>query len=164
MKHLAQFMRFFPAGFDENIDGHALLNIKNIFIRRAIGTCLFFLTVAVQIYRINRIVSFQQMPAHASERRIIQKAVRIDKRYNAFAVFLDKILSVTQKFDIIIVNPFEILFAQFFLAARFFLIIVHQACNPIAFVRAFAAIRRISNHHHHRRLAFDVIRFNRLFR
>ena len=82
--------------------------------------------------------SLAQMPAHPSKGGVIQIAVIGDKAQNALAIFGNHMLRETDKFDVIIVDPFRIPLFQLFLAAWFLFVCLHQVHNPSALVGAFA--------------------------
>ena len=104
------------------------------------------------------------MKAHAAEGRAVQPAVIGDETEHAFAGALDPPLRETDEFDVIVVQPFRVLFAQRFA--------IHmkitagpvrpvptsqQSDDPCAPVGGMAGIGRIAEHHHHRLLALHRV-------
>ena len=85
--------------------------------------------------------------------------MRINEGQNAAAVLFNEVLPVSDEFHIVIVDPFGVPFLQLLFPTRFFLVILHQLHDPIAFVGGFSAVGRITNHAHHRRIAFDLVGF-----
>ena len=153
----SEFAGFLFACFDEQVDGDALFNIENIHVRRTVGAGLFFLGVAVQVERVDLVVGFQQVPTHAAKGRVVEKTVRIDKGQNSLAVLFDEVLSVSDEFYVVVVNPFRVFLFQLFLAAGFFFVVLHQLHDPLAFIGTFTGVRRIAEDDHDGRIAFDVV-------
>ena len=84
----------------------------------------------------------------------------IDEANNSLSIPFNIVLCHTNELHIVVVQPFGIPFVQGLLASRLFLVTLHQRQNPFPLVLAFSTIRRISNHHHYRAVAFDNVRLS----
>ena len=131
--------------------------VEYVFVFAAVGCNLFFLAVAVQIDDVDFVETPQQIPPHPSERGVVDKTMVIDISQYPFVVAIHEELSQAYEFAIVIVDPFRIPFLQRLVRIGFFLVILHQAHNPFAFVFAFSAVRRIAQHDHDRSIALDFV-------
>ncbi len=155
--HFAEVRRLLFARLNKKVDAHALLNVKHILVGRTVGARFFFLVVAVQVKRVNSVEGGKQAPPHATKRGVVEKTVRIYIAHHSTFVAFDIVLRQTYKLHIVVVYPFRVAFLQCCLSARLFLVVVHQPHYPLATVLAFARVRRIAYHHHHRAVALNAV-------
>ena len=85
--------------------------------------------------------------------------MRIDKTNDAFTFLFDIVLGQANELHIVIIQPLGVTFVQRLLPTRFFFIVLHQRHDPLSFVLAFSAIRRITYDSHHRTVALNHICF-----
>ena len=57
--------------FHEDVDAHALHDVKHALVLAAVGGGLLLLRVAVEVQEVHFVESLHQMPAHTPERRIV---------------------------------------------------------------------------------------------
>ena len=111
MENLALFFGFL---FDEQSNGHALPDVKDVSVLAAIRRCFFFQTVAVQIENVDFVKCFHQALAHAAKRGIVQIAMIGNHTDNTETGLLNFPLRETQELYIIILQPLGIFLAQRF--------------------------------------------------
>ncbi len=98
--------------FDEKRYGYALTDIENIFVFSAIRRSFFFQAVAVQVENIHLVECIHQALPHAPESGVVQIAVIGNHADNTCSGHVDFPLGKTDKFDIIILQPFWIFFSK----------------------------------------------------
>ena len=155
----------------KDADGHALLDVKDVFVLAACWRFLLFLAVAVQIEQINLVKALHQALPHAAKSGVVQIAVVGDEGQHPVAGALDAPLGKADELDVVVVQPFGVALAQR-LAVHSEVIAgeravvagvgaAQQVLHPLTLVGRMPRIRRIAQHHHHRRLAFDFGRGQR---
>ena len=74
LHHLGQSVTAIPA-LDRDDDCHALLDVEDVLVGRALGGDLLLLGVSMQIQHPDPIKGLQKVPAHTPEGRVVEIAV-----------------------------------------------------------------------------------------
>src|SRR5690554_3363824 len=96
---------FFLWRLDEDPDGNALLDVKDVLVLRAVGGALLLLGVAVKIQDVDLAVGFHELLAHSSEGRVVKITVVGYKGQNTPTSLFNPPLTPANELDVIILEP-----------------------------------------------------------
>ena len=107
----------------------------------------------MEVENVDGVEALQQVFAHLAVNNTVDKAVVGDVSEYSGAVFVDKVLSVTDKLDVVVGERLNVAFVQllFIVGREFF--------YPFAFVVAAHTVGRVAHHHHYGGVAFNAVGF-----
>ncbi|MDA8010446.1 MAG: hypothetical protein MPK75_12185, partial [Alphaproteobacteria bacterium] len=118
MKYARQSARPFFSGFDKQVNGNTLHDVKYIFVRGAVRRGFFFAGVAVQIKNVNLVKSLEQGLSHLPVRDAFEKTVIRDVSKNTLPGFLHNMLAIANELDVVVIKIQLFLFQALFVFAQ----------------------------------------------